>query len=411
MKAHVPLRRLFRLVHGGTPTAEASHWEGDIQWATPVDLASVHGGVLAATERTLTTKGLLSGSRSVPRGSIILSTRAPIGYVAQTSTETSFNQGCRGLVPIAEMDIRFHRYQLASQAVLLQALGQGSTFVELATESLANHRVSHPPIDMQRVIAAFLDAETTRIDALIAKKEQLISRLAERQSIQVEMVLRQLADRWGEAPLKSLALDVTVGIVVTPAAWYVDHGVPALRGVNVKPGKIALSDAVHISEDGHRVNSKSALKAGDVVVVRTGQAGVAAVVPAGLDGCNCIDLLIIRPGRSLDSDFLEFVLNSDWTQKRVIEHSVGTIQAHFNVAALKHVPVPAAPAEEQLSAVAKLTVLRDVTTKTADRLVRQIALLREHRQALIMAAVTGELHIPEANRSRSGPEPLSARIS
>ena len=83
------------------------------------------------------------------------------------------------------------------------------------------------------------------------------------------------------------------------------------------------------------------------MVVRTGQAGAAAVVPPELDGCNCIDLVVVRPSIGTVSEFLEFVLNSDWTQKHVDKYSVGTIQSHFNVGAVKLVPVPRPPAPEQ----------------------------------------------------------------
>lgn len=390
----VPLRRLFRVVNGGTPTPDPENWDGEVPWATPVDLGRYHGGVIASTSRTLTAQGLRTGSAAVPSGSLLVSTRAPIGYVVQTVGTLAFNQGCRGLEPRRPLEIRYYRYVLESLAAQLQERGQGSTFVELSSDALASTPLPFPPPAAQRRIAELLAGETARIDALIAKKRQLVEFLGERRSGRIELLIRELAATWSELPLKFFVRHVTVGIVVTPAAWYAESGVPALRGVNVKRGHIDRQDMIHISEEGHALHGKSALDTGDVVVVRTGQAGAAAVVPPSLAGANCIDLLIIRPGSQVVPSFLEYVLNSDWTQKHVEAHSVGTIQSHFNVAAMKDLPIPRAPLGEQHAAVKKLGQLTCQIDEAVRCLGSQIALLQERRQTLITAAVTGELDIP-----------------
>ena len=174
------IRRLFRIVNGGTPTADPQNWDGEVRWATPVDLARVDGGYIDETERRLTPTGLRTGSRSVPVGSLILSTRAPIGYVAETAREMAFNQGCRGLVPVVGMDIRYFRYQLSALRDDLQSLGAGSTFQELSTEALATMRLTCPDVETQRAIADLLDTETARVGSLADKHRRIIELLAER---------------------------------------------------------------------------------------------------------------------------------------------------------------------------------------------------------------------------------------
>jgi type I restriction enzyme S subunit len=157
-----PLRRVFRIVNGGTPTSDKQYWDGDVRWATPADIGAVDGKYLNSTQRSLTEAGVLTGSRTVPSGSIILSTRAPIGYVAQTSRLMAFNQGCRGLIPTVPADMRYFRYQLLSLREELVSRGAGSTFMELSTDALAAVPMVRPPLDEQRRIADFLDAETAR---------------------------------------------------------------------------------------------------------------------------------------------------------------------------------------------------------------------------------------------------------
>ncbi len=253
--------------------------------------------------------------------------------------------------------------------------------------------VSLPPPRQQREIADFLDAETARIDCLIEKRQRMVELLDERRSLLVEQSIRRAAERCGMSPLKRAARRVEVGIVVTPASWYADAGVIALRGVNVRPGEIVLDDLVRISDEGHRFHGKSALHAEDVVVVRTGKAGAAAVVPQELDGVNCIDLVIVRPGPDLVPKFLEFVLNSDWSQKHIVEYSVGTIQSHFNVGAMKALPIPLPSLDEQKRMLEQMTRLTRKLDRLALKVRRQIELLKERRQALITAAVTGELDV------------------
>ncbi len=391
----VPARRVFDVVQGGTPTADAQNWNGDIPWATPVDLAPRHGGFLDSTARSLTDTGLRTGSRAVPADSLILSTRAPIGYVVQNKMRTALNQGCKALVPRSPIDVRYFRYQFSALALTLAGMGQGATFMELSRDALSSFPVVAPALPEQRAIADFLDRETARIDRLIETKRKMLDYLAERAAGLVETEIRGLAFKHDETRLKYVAGSINVGIVITPAAWYAPTGVLAIRGVNVRPWEFDLNDVVYLSQEGHDLHRKSQLKEGDLVVVRTGQAGAAAVVPASLAGSNCIDLLIVRP-RDVAPEYLAYVLNSDWATKHIAQYSVGTIQSHFNVSALKDLPVPVPSVEQQVAVVRKLDRRLSGVEQIRDRLNRQLRLLAEHRQALVTAAVIGQLEVPAA---------------
>lgn len=329
-------------------------------------------------------------------GDLVFSWSATLAVRPWNRGRALLNQHLFRVDPARHVDRSWLRFVLSVAIDRLQPLMHGSAMTHITQDMLRVITVSVPSPQSQREIADFLDAETARIDALIASKHALRRSLEERRSALIELAVRKLAGTWGEQPLRFATAEITVGIVVTPAAWYADEGVPAVRGLDVSEGRISTDDLVQITHEGHVVHRKSRLRAGDVVVVRTGQAGRAAVVPAELDGSNCIDLLIVRPGRHLDSKFLEFVLNSDWTQKYVERYSVGTIQSHFNVAGLRALGVPRAPLSEQRAAVVEMTGATETIGAVIDCLDKQIALLQEHRQALITAAVTGELDIPGA---------------
>lgn len=90
------------------------------------------------------------------------------------------NQGCRGLVPIVDMNVNYFRYQLSALHDNLQSLGAGSTFQELSTEALATIRLVNPNLETQRAVVELLDEETARADSLIDKQRHVISLLSER---------------------------------------------------------------------------------------------------------------------------------------------------------------------------------------------------------------------------------------
>ncbi len=175
-------------------------------------------------------------------GSLILSTRAPIGYIARTNREVAFNQGCKALVPITDIDARYYTYVLGSSTRQLQGLGQGSTFAELSNEALLGFAVPAPPLAAQRKIADFLDAETARIDALVAKERQLREALVERRVALFEHALMEMtASRTTSSravTLGQILIQLTNGYVGPTRDLLVEEGVRYLQGTHIKDGQI-----------------------------------------------------------------------------------------------------------------------------------------------------------------------------
>ena len=270
-----------------------------------------------------------------------------------------------------------------------------------------------PPLPEQRAIAAFLDRETARIDALAAKKERLIELLQEKRTALITRAVTRGLDpntpvkdsgvEWlGEIPahwevkkLKVMVPGITVGIVVTPSKYYVDQGVPCLRSLNIAQSRVSTEDLVFISEEANLLHKKSRIFADDVVIVRTGRAGVAVVVPPEFDGANCIDLLIVRRSENLYSRFFYYVMNSQMVAAQVSLDSVGAIQEHYNTSTLANLRIPCIPYAEQRF----IAEFLDQETEKLDNLIAKvreaIERLRELRTALISAAVTGRIDVRE----------------
>jgi len=268
----------------------------------------------------------------------------------------------------------------------------GVTRVGLKTGRIKTLEIPIPggPVEQAR-IADYLDRETATIDALIEKQRSLLTALGHRKRLVVEADLEPAHAM--TVPLRRL-VDATVGVVVTPSKWYAETGVVALRGTNIRHGYLDLSDIVHFSIEGNAIHPKSRLDEGDVVIVRTGDTGRAAVIPAQLRGAQAIDVLVVRPGPELNPEFLVHLMGSRLMDQQIELSTQGTIQGHLNVSALKDVTVPVPSYNEQIRLVERW----DRETAKIDALIakaeRFIELAQERRAALITAAVTGQIEIP-----------------
>ncbi len=394
--AVVPLRRVARIINGGTPVGEPNYWDGDVPWATPVDLGQAHGALLTATGRSLTAAGVAAGSALVPAGSVLVSTRAPIGYVARTDRPMAFNQGCRGLVPGPNVDSRFLALALMAAQEMMQARGSGSTFMELSSEGLASLPIPLPGLADQRSIADFLDCQLHQWKELV--RRGLTQKILVEESLhsRVEDARLALATQHKSARLRHIAEKITVGIVVRPADLYAAEGCPFLRGQNLSSRGITRKDLRYISPVDNAKNGKSILRSGDVLVSRVGLTGQAAEVPTWAVGGNCVGMLLVRPGQRLHSRYLHLMLNARGSQQQLQAMSGGSVQEVLNTAALAELVLPVPPIREQEAVAETLSDAVRVAEKTITVLERQEHLIKERQQGLVSAAVTGELDLTTA---------------
>jgi type I restriction enzyme S subunit len=164
--------------------------------------------------------------------------------------------------------------------------------------------------------------------------------------------------QWPEVRLGDVAKEVTVGWVGPMTQEYRDAGVPFLRSLNIKPFRIERTDLRYISPEFHAKIAKSRLQPGDVVIVRTGDPGTAAVIPEWLADANCADLVIIRPGSGLDPRFLAYFVNAA-AHHQISAHIVGAVQQHFNVGSAKELRLPLPDLWEQQAIARVLSTLDD----------------------------------------------------
>ncbi len=203
-----------------------------------------------------------------------------------------------------------------------------------------------------------------------------------------------IPEGWREATAEELCSRISVGIVIKPTQYYVDkeQGVRAFRSANIGEGFVRNNDWIHISEDGHAKNKKSALKANDILIVRTGYPGTACLLPPEYEGSNCIDIIFARPDpEQVVPAYLCTYTNSEYGKKQVLDGSGGLAQQHFNVGAYKKLKLPLPPLFEQK----RITETLHTWDRAIETVEALIANARVQKQALMQQLLPQGTTLPK----------------
>ncbi|KXV78558.1 restriction endonuclease subunit S [Acetobacter cerevisiae] len=409
-----PLKRNFILYGGSTPKSdEEKYWNGEIFWVSPADLSKLSTLYIDNSARKITCAGLEACAATlVPKGTIILSTRAPIGSLAIADTELCTNQGCKSLVPQPGADPLYFAYCLLASTEALQLQGKGTTFLELSADELGAFKLPFPSYVEQIAIATFLNCETGKIDTLISEQENLLTLLVEkRQATISHAVTRGLNP---DAPIKDSGV-AWLGEV--PAHWStgalgylcsIETGATPDRGNLrywggtipwIKTGEInwlPISGAEEcISEEGVANSATRLAKPNTLLMAMYGQGvtrGRVALLEIEAAYNQACAAMFFGP-RILPMFALYFFMAA---YSYIRDSGNETSQMNLNASLVAKFKITIPPIIEQTKIIAFLT--REITK--FDRLKAEaenaIALLKERRSALISAAVTGKIDVRNA---------------
>ena len=158
---------LGTVVGGATPlTNDSTNWDGDVPWIRPKDLANHRKRYISHGSRNISRKGYDSCSTSyLPKGSILFSSRAPIGYIAIADNPLCTNQGFKSIIPNDNVDSLFLYYLLKEKRGYIESRGSGTTFKEVSAAVMKSIEIEIPEsIEEQRKIATVLDAIDSKIE-------------------------------------------------------------------------------------------------------------------------------------------------------------------------------------------------------------------------------------------------------
>ena len=386
-----------QVVSGATPkTGEPANWGGEINWLTPDDLSKNRSKVVSSGARTLTQTGYDSCSTSlVPAGTVVFSSRAPIGYVAIAGGELCTNQGFKSAIPDDSLTSEFLYWHLQQVTPDIRSRASGTTFLEISKKGFAATEISVPPLEEQERIVEVLEEHLSHLDAALASIQTVRTKAAQfRRSLLHNTLAGGGAVGWRTC---------TAGDVVSflngyafKSEWYVDQGVNVVRGQNISHGHLDWSDQRQIAPARAEEFERFRLNAGDVLValdrplISTGLKW-AVVSEADLPALLLQRVARLAPDKTrLDPGFLACWLQSPFFVDAINPgRSAGV--PHISTGEISSLPMSLPSVSEQERIVedlrARLSQV-DATLAAADRVEAQCAALR---RSLLHAAFTGKL--------------------
>jgi type I restriction enzyme, S subunit len=288
-----PLGELAQIVGGGTPsTADPTNFGGGVPWVTPKDLSGYADRYIAGGARDLSEQGLKAcAARLLPAGTVLLSTRAPVGYVAIARTQLATNQGFRSLILRPGHSPEFFMHLLRLYRPVLESRANGSTFKELKGSELAQIEVPVPPPDVQHRIAQQLNA----LDDKRLVSRRLASTLVELAQF-TYLRCRMCFGRDGQFGDLGVIAGGSTPSTREPRFWDGPHPWATPTDVTQLAHPYLRQTARTLTDDGLRVTSSSLHPPGSVLI--TSRATIGAVAVNEVPCATNQGFIVLRPDES-----------------------------------------------------------------------------------------------------------------
>jgi type I restriction enzyme S subunit len=385
----VKLGDVTRVVTGTTPKSDvAEYWmNGDIVWITPTDLGGNDDKDIFTSLRMISKEGFDScGLEIVPPGSVVLSSRAPIGHLGIARVPLCTNQGCKSIVPSEKVDSVFLYFALKLAVPVLQELGSGATFKEVSKTQLENFEIPLPPLDEQRRIASRLNERLAAVEsARVAAEEQLQAAWQLPSAYLSSIFDNGKSQKWNRRKL---------GEVCEIIARQVDPKIPEygalphVNGENIESGTCQLLYLNSAAEEG-MTSGKYLFDAGDVLYSKL-RPYLRKVVVADFRGVCSADMYPIKVNQGvLDSHFLSWVLVSDEFTQYADEESRRARMPKLNREQLfaYDAPIPTLDEQRQIAAFMKDKI--EQTKQIITTLESQLAEINHLPASLLREAFEG----------------------
>ena len=358
--------------------------------------------------------------RKVKDGDIIVSTvrtyLKAIAPICEPPENMVVSTGFAVVRPRENLFSGFAGYLLQSNGFVgdVVANSVGVSYPAINASDLVRIPAVEPPLDEQKAIARFLDFKTTQIDALIAKKKELLDKLAEKRTALISHAVTKGLDpsvpmkdsrvawlgkvpaHWKVIPIKfSLDMPISDGPHSTPQVY--DDGIPFISAESVKNDRLDFSKMRgYISEDDHAIFSKKYKpRYGDVYMVKSGATtGAVARVETHEDFNIWSPLAVLRPHAEKSiTDYLFYVLKSKpFFYSVELSWSYGT-QQNIGMGVISNIRMALPPIEEQKEICRYLEPLLQKIEDQRAKVDSVVERLQEYRSALITNAVTGKIDV------------------
>nr|WP_237474365.1 restriction endonuclease subunit S [Xanthomonas sp. LMG 8992] len=402
---------IFDVVGGGTPpAADAGNFSNAgtaHAWLTPADLSGYKKKLISHGARDLSAKGMAASSaKLMPAGSVLFTSRAPIGYVAIAEGEISTNQGFKSFILPDDFDPSYVYYYLKSIRNLAESRGTGTTFKELSGAATKELPFVIAPLAEQKRIAQKLDALLAQVDILKTRIDAIPALLKRfRQSVLTSAATCELTSEWRATQGLDDPVPTKLGELIRkgpqnglykPSSTY-GSGIKIVRIDGFYSGELRDWHSFRSLQLDTREEQVWALNVGDILINRVNSIeylGKCALVRS-LPGPTVFESNIMRivvDERVIEPEFLMRALSAEIGRARLIgnaKHAVN--QASINQGDVRACPILVPTLSEQTEIVSRVEQL----FAYADQLEAKVAAAQQRidalTQSLLAKAFRGEL--------------------
>ena len=335
------LGEVCTILSGSTPkTSVTSYWDGNIKWITPAELNEDTFYIMDSV-RHITEEGKeKTGLSYLPTGTVILSSRAPIGKTAIAGCEMCCNQGFKNLICSDAVYNEYLYFFLKSKTDYLNSLGRGATFKEISKSIVESIEIPLPEVNQQKEIAE----KFKKLEQLISLRKQQLAKLD-------ELVKARFVEMFGESeyPCNSLisliieGAGLSYGIVQPGDDGTGDMGV--LRPVDLADGKIKTDSIKYIDRSLGDGFKKTELNGNELLITVRGTTGITALTDSRFKGMNVTrGIAVIRyDKKKVDPIYLNEYIKMEKSQQYIKEHTRGATLQQINLSELRDLEVVIPP--------------------------------------------------------------------
>ena len=330
---------ICEIVSGSTPkTGVAEYWDGDVKWITPAELDD-DSYIITDTVRKITDLAVQkTGLSSFPEGTVILSSRAPIGKVAIAGCEMYCNQGFKNLICSEKINNKYLYWFLKGNTEFLNSLGRGATFKEISKQIVANIDINIPDYDKQKEAVEQLE-KINKIIKLRKRELAELDNLIKARFVELFGLPVSNSKKWDTEKMKDIAPAVNYSGGFGETVWLLN-----LDMVEAQTGRII--DYLYVSEN-EVGNSTCTFDTSNVLYSKLRPYLNKVVIP---DRCGYAtsEMIPLKPNPSkIERTYLAFMLRSDEFVKMINEKVAGAKMPRVSMSDFRDFNVPVPPMELQ----------------------------------------------------------------
>ena len=372
---------ICEIVSGSTPkTGVAEYWDGDVKWITPAELDD-DSYIITDTVRKITDLAVQkTGLSSFPEGTVILSSRAPIGKVAIAGCEMYCNQGFKNLICSEKINNKYLYWFLKGNTEFLNSLGRGATFKEISKQIVANIEINIPDYDKQKEAVEQLE-KINKIIKLRKRELAELDNLIKARFVELfgDPVFNPLG--WEKKSLKEVCIKLNDGTHFSPESFETGE-YKYVTAKNIKMSGFDFTNITYVPEEVHRpIYERCNPELGDVLYIKDG-------VTTGIAMVNTLDeeftllssvALLKQDRRIMNGYFLTALLNNENMYTDIRSNMGGAAITRLTIAKLNGIQVILPPIELQIQFAAFVTQ----TDKSKSSIQQSLAKLETLKKSLM----------------------------